>query len=126
MTGASRWTGQNALVFVASTATGSRDRITRERPQPHPRNLFRPASTKCFNVVDRFRGLRTVLIVRIDIRGADDALGVDDEPPRHRQGPTSFAVAYSKVISKTEIDLFEIIRERESKAKLRGIGVAGV
>ena len=57
------------------------------------------------------------MIVGIDIRRANDALRVDDKPPRHRQGPTSFAVAQSEVISKAEIDLFEIIRKREPKTK---------
>ena len=56
-------------------------------------DLFRPGSTECFDVVDRLLGFRTVLIVGIDIHRANDAFGVDDKPPRHRQGPTAFAVS---------------------------------
>ncbi len=84
------------------------------------------ASCERLNVVDRLLGLGAALVVRIDIRGANDAPGIDHEPPRHRQGPTAVTVAHREVIAKAEINPLEILGQREPETEFRGIGIAGV
>ena len=61
-----------------------------------------------------------MLVVGIDIRGADDAPGVDHEPSRHWQGPTVLAIADREVIAKAEIDPFEVVGQLEPQTELRG------
>jgi hypothetical protein len=55
-------------------------------------------SRESHDVVDCLLRLGTELVIRIDIRGADDAPSVDDEASRHRQGPAALAVAHGKII----------------------------
>jgi hypothetical protein len=72
------------------------------------------------------QSLGAVLVVGIDIRGADDARAVDHESPGHGQGPAALTVANRKVIAKAEIDRLQIFAQRELETELRGLGIAGV
>ena len=78
-----------------------------------------------FDVVDRLLRFGAVLVVGIDIRGADNAPAVDQEPSRHRQGPAALTVANRQVIAKAKINPLEIIGQREPETELRGVGIAG-
>jgi hypothetical protein len=67
------------------------------------------ASCQSLDVVDSLLRFGTALVVGIDIRGADDAPGVDHESPGHGQRPAALTVANREVIAKAEIDPLEII-----------------
>jgi hypothetical protein len=84
------------------------------------------ASCQSLDVVDGLLRFGAVLVVGIDIRGADDARAVDHESPGHGQGPAALTVANRKVIAKAEIDRLQIFAQRELETELRGLGIAGV
>jgi hypothetical protein len=60
------------------------------------------ASSESFDVADCFLWLGAVLVVGIDIRGADDSGSVHDEASRHRQSPAVVAIAHRKVIAEAD------------------------
>jgi hypothetical protein len=61
-------------------------------------------SREGFDVVNRLLRLGTVLVIGIDIGGADDPRSVDDEPSGHWQSPAALAVAHHEIIAEAEID----------------------
>src|SRR3984893_17074972 len=83
-------------------------------------------SRESHDVVDCLLRLGTELVIRIDIRGADDAPSVDDEASRHRQGPAALAVAHCEIIAKAEIDRLEVVGKFEPQTQLGGVIIAGI
>jgi 2-haloacid dehalogenase len=117
-----------AEILLANSLRGSsqfQSRIkgkTNRRPQSSTMHRLMQSN----DVVDGLLRFGTVLVVGIDIRGADDAPAIDHEPSWHRQGPAALTVANSQVSAKAEIDPLQIIGQREPETEFRGVGIAGV
>src|SRR5262249_10071350 len=71
----------------------------------------------------RFR-LGPMGIVGVGLHGTYNAAAVDDETRGHRQAPRRIAVADGEVVTETDIDLPEIVRQREGKPE--GFGDGGL
>jgi hypothetical protein len=70
-------------------------------------------SREGFDVVNRLLRLGTVLVIGIDIGGADDPRSVDDEPSGHRQSPAALAVAHREIITEADIDCLQVGGQRK-------------
>jgi len=78
------------------------------------------------DVVDCLLWLRTVLVVGIDVRGADSALSVYDETSGHWQRPAALGIAHREVIAEAEIDRLEVVGKLEPQAQLGGVIIARI
>src|SRR5712692_11545064 len=70
--------------------------------------------------------LRPPRIVRVGVDRADAALAINHEPGRDGQPPGAVTVATGQIDAELEVDLAEVVGEREDQAVLFGDLIAGV
>ena len=89
-------------------------KISEQAKRPAPRYAVMEfdldaESSVTFDVVNGLLRLGSVLVIGIDIDGADDSRSVHDEASRHRQGPTALAIMRGKVDAEIEIDHLQVV-----------------
>ena len=66
-------------------------------------------SSVTFDVVNGLLRFGSVLVIGIDIDGADDPRTIHDKTSRHRQGPTALAIMRGKIDAEIEIDRLQVV-----------------